>query len=282
MTMDSNSDKTPETIELPTPTGWPIITAFGLLLLVAGLVTNLAVSVVGFLTGLVGAIGWCLDVFPHPRHEPVPVRPASEGPAPIRTASRAVQILETGKIPHRARIPVEVHPYTAGAFGGLVGAVVMALMACVWGVFKYGSIWYPINLLAAAGVPELAEASLETLRQFSMAGLIVGSVAHITLSVMVGLLYAALLPMLPAKLEWLWGGIVAPLMWTALIAASLRFVNPQLAAGVDWFWFVICQVAFGLVCGFIVFKSTKVETMQTWSLAEKLGVEAQHETEDTK
>jgi len=280
--METDPDKQPATIELPTPTAWPIITAFGLLLLFAGLVTNLAVSLVGFLTGLAGAIGWCMDVFPHPRHEAVPVQPASEGPAPVKTASRAVQILDVGGVPHRARIPIEVHPYMAGVFGGLVGAVVMAVLACVWGVFKYGSIWYPINLLAAAGVPELAEASTEVLRQFSLAGLLVGSVAHITLSVMVGLLYAALLPMLPRKLEWLWGGIVTPLMWTALIAASLRFVNPALAARVDWFWFVVCQVAFGMVCGFIVFKSTKVETMQNWSLAEKLGVEAQHETEDKK
>ncbi len=158
----------------------------------------------------------------------------------------------------------------------------MALLACVWGFFKYDSIWYPINLLAAAGVPSLAEASWQTLHQFSLMGLLVGSVAHITLSIMVGLLYAALLPMLPRKLEWLWGGIVRPLMWTALVFAYMRCVNPKLAEGVDWFWFVICQVAFGLVCGFVVFKSEKVETMQSWSLAEKLGVEAQHETEDGK
>ena len=43
---------------------------------------------------------------------------------------------------------------------------------------------------------------------------------------------------------------------------------------------IFCQVAFGAVCGFVVFKSAKVETQQSWSLAERLGVEAQHETED--
>ena len=135
----------------------------------------------------------------------------------------------SGKMHHRARIPVEVHPYTAGAFGGLVGAVAMAALACVYGIFKYGSIWYPINLLAAAGVPSLAEASLETLRQFSLSGLVVGSLAHFSISILVGLLYAVLLPMLPARFEWLWGGIVTPLIWTALIAASLRVINPKLA-----------------------------------------------------
>ena len=72
------------------------------------------------------------------------------------------------------------------------------------------------------------------------------------------------------------------LIWTGLIFASLRLINPTLASAIDWPWFVLCQVAFGAVCGFVVFKSTKVETMQNWSLAEKLGVEAQHETEDEK
>jgi hypothetical protein len=65
-----------------------------------------------------------------------------------------------------------------------------------------------------------------------------------------------------------------------MIAASLRFISPKLAAGIDWPWFIFCQVAFGMVCGYVVFKSAKVETQQSWSVAEKLGVEAQHETED--
>ena len=158
---------------------------------------------------------------------------------------RVVQILEVGGPTHRARIPVEVHPYTAGAFGGIVGAIAMAVLACLYGIFKYGSIWYPINLLAAAGVPELAQASLEALRQFSLSGLIVASIAHISISVLVGLLYAVLLPMLPARFEWLWGGIVTPLIWTALIFASLSVINPKLATAIDWPWFIFCQVAFG-------------------------------------
>lgn len=281
--MDKDPTKTPhDGIELPTPTAWPIVSAFGLALLFFGLVTDISITIVGFFVGLSGAIGWCLDVFPHPKHVTVPVRPLDEQPLPVKTAGRAVQMLEMGKVPHRARIPIEVHPYTAGIFGGLVGAAVMAFLACLWGVFKYGSIWYPINLLAAAGVPELAEASLESLRSFSLAGLIVGSIAHLTISVLVGLLYVVLLPMLPSRHQWLWGGIVTPLMWTGLVSASLRMINPLLASVIDWPMFIFCQVAFGAVCGFIVFKSTKVETLQHLSLAEKLGVEAQHPTEDDK
>jgi hypothetical protein len=278
--MKHDHPKKHDSVELPTPTAWPIVTAFGLTLLFAGFVTHFIFAIVGVLVGLVGAVGWCYDLFPHPKHEPVPLRPPSEHPAPVRTVGRVVQILEVGGPTHRARIPVEVHPYTAGAFGGIVGAIAMAVLACLYGIFKYGSIWYPINLLAAAGVPELAQASLEALRQFSLSGLIVASIAHISISVLVGLLYAVLLPMLPARFEWLWGGIVTPLIWTALIFASLRVINPKLATAIDWPWFIFCQVAFGAVCGFVVFKSAKVETQQSWSIAERLGVEAQHETED--
>jgi hypothetical protein len=270
----------PNSVELPAPTAWPIVAAFGLTLLFAGLVTNLLVSAVGFLTGLIGAIGWGLEVFPHPKHEAVPIRPEDLHPKPIRTAGRVVQMLDAGKVPNRAHIPVEVHPYTAGIVGGLVGAAVMALLACLWGVFAQGSIWYPINLLAAAGVPELAEASVDTLKHFSLAGFIVGSIAHLTISCLVGLLYVVLVPMLPRRFEWLFGGVIPPIMWTGLIFATLRMVNPVLASNINWVMFWICQMAFGLVCGWIVFKSTKAETKENWTIAQKLGVEAQHETED--
>lgn len=280
--MSSDPDSQPNGVELPTPTAWPIVCAFGLSLVFFGLVTSLVISFVGFLLGLVAAIGWGLDVFPHPKHETVPLQPLDQRPPPVQSAGRAVQILEPGRVPNRARIPMEVHPYVAGIVGGLAGAVVMAFLACLYGVFFYQSIWYPINLLAAAGVPELAEANLKDLRNFSAAGLIVGSIAHLSISILVGLLYVVLLPMLPRRRQWLWGGIATPLIWTGLIFASLRLINPTLAGAIDWGWFVACQVAFGMVCGFVVFKSTRVETMQNWTLAEKLGVEAQHETEDEK
>ena len=96
------------------------------------------------------------------------------------------------------------------------------------------------------------------------------------MSVLIGLLYVVLLPMLPARFEWFWGGIMTPIIWTALVAASMRLVNPLLAQHVDWPWFIVCQIAFGMVGGYVVFKSEKVETIQSLPLAAKLGVEAQH------
>jgi hypothetical protein len=67
---------------------------------------------------------------------------------------------------------------------------------------------------------------------------------------------------------------MTPLIWTAVIYPTFNLINPALAARVDWGWFLICQVAFGLVGGFVVFKSEKVETMQSWSLGQRMGLHA--------
>ena len=52
------------TIQLPAPTAWPIVLAFGCTLAAAGLVTNVAISVLGGLLMLAGCIGWFRQVLP--------------------------------------------------------------------------------------------------------------------------------------------------------------------------------------------------------------------------
>src|ERR1700745_3287863 len=99
-------------IEVPAPTPWPFVTAFGLALLLAGLVTSLAVSVVGFVVILFGAVGWFGDVLPMPKEELVAL---VARPAPILSRpSRRVYHLQPGAESHRVYIPVKVHPYSAG------------------------------------------------------------------------------------------------------------------------------------------------------------------------
>jgi hypothetical protein len=246
-----------------------------------GLVTSLAFTVVGLIVGVVGAVGWCFDVFPHPKHEAVELLPKEKRPV-ITSTRRSVQHLKPGERGHRVRIPVEIHPFSAGIAGGLVGGVTMAALAILYGILAQGSIWFPINLLAAAGVPELAAAGLDTLRAFSLWGFIVACMIHFGMSIMIGLLYVVLLPMLPPRFEWFWGGIMTPLMWTAVVWASVGLVDPALEKYIDWPWFIACQIAFGMVGGYVVFKSARVETMQTWPLAAKLGIESQDEFDGKK
>ena len=65
---------------------------------------------------------------------------------------------------------------------------------------------------------------------------------------LVGLLYGAMLPMLPTR-PIILGGIIGPLLWTGLLYHVLGFVNPLLDEKINWVWFAASQVAFGVVAG---------------------------------
>src|SRR6267142_6866100 len=125
MSMDTltQADKRTETIEMPTPTAWPIILAFGLTLVFAGLVTSSSVSLLGAILAVSGCIGWFRDVLPYEKHESVS---ASETTRPVSTSRPQVAAVEwmTEEL-HRARLPLEVYPIRAGVQGGMAGSVAM-------------------------------------------------------------------------------------------------------------------------------------------------------------
>ena len=274
MAAEQKQDEVPGNLALPAPTAWPFVTAFGLTLLAAGLVTQPVVSVIGLVLALRGAVGWFRDVLPAEQHELVHLRPLGRRARPVMPVPHAVAQLHPGVASHRVRIPAEIHPYSSGIKGGIVGGIAMAIVACLYGVIAYRSIWYPINLLAAAAVPSLARADLAQLTAFNGTGFIVALISHGVFSILVGLLFAVLLPMLPSRRAAFWGSLVSPILWSALIWATLRLINPALNARIDWIWFIASQVAFGMVTGYIVHHSKMVETMQTWPLAARAGIEA--------
>ena len=272
--MASGERKTqvPETIAVPAPTVWPLVTALGITLGCAGLVTHMAVSVVGLLLFLRGLVGWWRDVLPVEQHEAVPVPPPERRAAPVQTRLHAVAHLRLGERGHRVRIPAEIHPYSAGIKGGIVGGIAMAIVAVAYGIIAHGSPWYPINLLAAVALPMPSHLRLEELTAFHALALIIALVSHAVLSLLVGLLYAAMLPMLPRHPAF-WGGLMTPLMWTGLIWAFLDVINPTLNHHIDWRWFIASQVAFGMTGGFVIARSERIETMQTWPMAARAGLE---------
>jgi hypothetical protein len=263
-----------EGVELPTPTAWPITAALGITLIALGLVTSIVVSIVGLVVTLSGAVGWFLDVFPSPQHEIVPYADPEKQAAPVKVSQSTINHLRMGQGGHRAFYPIRVHRYTSGVLGGLAGGAAMAVVAMIYGIASGHTLWFPVNLMAAAGLPGLMGANIATLDQFHLGALLVALMTHTLVSILVGWLYAVLLPMLPARFEWFWGGIVTPLLWTAVIVPMFQVVDPDLAKRVDWIWFVLCQITFGVVGGFVVYKSQKVETMQTWSLAARMGIHA--------
>jgi len=272
---DEHTEAPPKnSVELPAPSSWPMVLAFGITLLGAGLVTHWVVSLIGIIITLRAAVGWWRQVIPHEAHEFVPCRHPVEWPAAVRTSGRSVATLRVGVSHHRMRVPEKVHPYRAGIWGGLAGGAVMAALACAYGLVAQHSLWYPINLLAAMVIPTISDASVEALRTFNGVALGVAVVAHGLISILVGVLYAVTLPMFPRRAP-LWAGFLAPLFWSALIAATLDLTNPVLEKRVNWIWFVLCQLGFGLVAGFVAAKTQRIDTMQHLPLVERAGIEGQ-------
>lgn len=275
------SERDSNSILVPAPTAWPLLAALGITLIFGGLVMHPAVTMVGVAVFLRSAVGWWLESLPEQKEQVVEIDALDRTLAPVARSSRSVEHLAAGVRNHRTRIPVEVHPYWTGLYGGLAGGVAMALVAMLFGLLAQGSVWYPVNLLAAGIMPSLAALSTEELRHFSASALIAGLLIHGTASLLVGVLYAVMLPMFPHRSTWR-SALITPVLWSGLIAASLSVVNPALNQRINWGWFVASQVAFGLVAGQVVARSAKIQTMQSWPLIERAGIEAQEREKESE
>src|SRR6202167_3670167 len=146
MATEESSDKL---IEAPAPTAWPMIFALGITLSFAGLVTNVAVSLVGFVLTIAGAVGWFREVLPVEHREMVRVEPTAPAIVPHEIG---VDYLHVGELGNRAVLPLEIYPYSAGIKGGIAGGVVMGVLAVIQGIALHGSPWYTVNILAATAM----------------------------------------------------------------------------------------------------------------------------------
>jgi hypothetical protein len=151
----------------------------------------------------------------------------------------------------------------------------MIVPATIFSLLKYHSLWYAMNLMAAGGFVSWAQQSDQFLAQFHIEGFLAALAIHTVSSLLVGLLYGAMLPMFP---RWpiLTAGFIAPLLWTGLLSSVLGIVSPILNQRIDWWWFVPSQIAFGLVAGFVVNLHAKVRTSQFQALpfAVRAGIHA--------
>jgi len=259
----------PGTIKLPAPTAWPIVFAFGITLLLAGLLTSPSVSILGAILAVAGCIGWFQDVLPHEKEETVEVRAEV---SVIATSRREIERLPVAPELPRALLPLETYPVSAGIKGGLAGSVAMAALACLYGVLKQRSIWYPINLLAATIYGQSLQLTPATLNAFHLGSFVVASFIHLLTSLLVGLLYGAMLPMFPRR-PILLGGVIAPILWTGLLHSILDLINPLLNAHIDWPWFVASQFAFGIVAGLVVVRQQRVRIRQFVPFLMRAGFE---------
>lgn len=262
------ADEGKETVEMPAPTAWPIVLAFGLSLLFAGLVTSSSVSFLGAILVVSGAIGWFRDVLPHEKHESLSI---IEKAMPVSTSRPQVAVVEwmTQEL-HRAQLPLEIYPISAGVKGGLAGSVAMAFLAVLYGIISRRGMWYPINVLAAGFSPDMHPAS--QIGAFHWDFLLIATILHLLISLLVGLLYGAMLPMLPRH-PTLLGGLVAPVLWSGLVHSLVELIDPLLNQRIDWTWFVFSQVGFGIVAGIIVSRQNRVRTLQQLPFAVRAGFE---------
>ena len=269
-----------EHIHMPLSTVWPFVLALGISLVIAGMVTSGVVSLLGLVLALVSSVGWFRNVLPVEAHEMVEAREEPLHIASTRTSIHRIPIHPL----HRKMIPVETFQFTTGLRGGIAGGIAMIVPATAYSLIKYHSLWYAANLMAAGGFMSWANQSDEFLARFHMEGLLAALGIHIFASLLVGLLYGALLPMFP---RWpiLTAGFIAPLLWTGLLWSVLGLVSPILNSRIDWYWFVPSQIAFGLVAGYVVNLHTKVRTPQFQALpfAVRAGIEGEigEPTEET-
>ncbi|HXN29931.1 MAG TPA: hypothetical protein VN902_22615 [Candidatus Acidoferrales bacterium] len=258
------------TIHLPAPTSWPIVLAFSITLLLAGLVTSTSVSILGGILFVAASIGWFHDIFPQEQEETIKVKVEI---ARVVTYRREVERLAVAPDLPRALLPLETYPVSAGVKGGLAGSVAMAVLACLYGLLKQGSIWYPINLLAATAYTQSVHFSLASLKAFHLDSFLLAVGIHLLTSLLVGLLYGAMLPMIPHR-PILLGGVVAPILWTGLLHSVLELLNPLLNQLISWPWFVASQFAFGIVAGLVVVRQEQVPTQQLVPFFVRAGFEA--------
>ena len=256
-----------DVIHLPAPTQWPIVMAFGTTLILAGIVTSVYLSILGVVLALLGTIGWFRDVLPHEQHEFLPVETEDIIIRSTRTSVERLQVEQAG----RPEMPVETYPVLSGLKGGIAGGFAMIIPALAYGLLRAHSIWYPVNLLGGAGVAGWTNTSTANIAAFHWSGLIAAIMIHAVTCLLVGLLYGAMLPMLPRH-PVLLGGILAPLLWTGLLHATLGILSPVFDQRIEWGWFLISQIAFGLVAGWVVSRDHRVHTDHSLPWAVRLGL----------
>jgi len=265
-------------VVLPVSTAWPMVLALGVSLMIAGMVTHWVVSLLGAVLALRSTIGWFFEVLPREHHASVEVH--ADHILISTTRKRHEQLWTDPQ--HRKLLPVETFSLAAGIKGGIAGGIAMVVPATAFSLLKYHSLWYAANLLAAGGFVGWASESNAFLGQFHLMGLLAAFGIHALTSLLVGLLYGAMLPMFPRK-PILTAGFIAPFLWTGILYSALGVISPILNARIDWLWFVLSQIAFGLVCGFVVNLQVKVRTPQFRALpfAVRAGVHSDQPHGDT-
>jgi uncharacterized membrane protein YagU involved in acid resistance len=249
----------PESVQMPRPTAAPLVLALGMAILAAGVALGTVFFVVGALVLVAGLSIWVAQLLPGRGHVHESLAEPARRPRPVTGAPGGVERLLPGMPGYRFRLPQDVHPVSAGIKGGIVGGVVMPVPALLWGLLSGHGLWYPVNLLAGMVLPGVGTMDVSELEQFRGSLLLAAVVIHVILSIVLGLIYGVLLATLPSVPRPIaWGALLMPLLWTGTCYALMDAVNPTLARGVSWPWFIWSQFLYGAVAAVVVMREEKL------------------------
>ncbi len=255
--MASEPQAEPHSVEMPRPTAAPLVLALGLTLLAAGVPFGLGFLVAGFVVVAVGLGLWIAQLLPGRGHVHEPLVEPALRPRIVTGAAGGVEHLGQGMPGYRLRLPEKVHPISAGLKGGIVGGLVMPVPAILWGLASGHGIWYPVNLLAGMVLPGVGKMAVPELEQFHTSLLLVALLIHVTVSMVLGLIYGVLLPTLPpVRRAMAWAALLAPVVWTGVTYTLLGYVNPGLRDGVSWPWFIVSQFVYGVAVAVVITEAT--------------------------
>ncbi len=241
--------------DLAVPSPWPIVLALGVTLLFAGMVTSGTVSILGAVLCVSAFVGRFGKALPLERREVLPV-----APEPANAVATLSEEDRGSRNARQARLSSQVYPLWVGAKGGLAGSAVMATLASLFGLVSRHGIWCPIYFLASGFSP--APEFTEQTAAFHWNALVIPSTVYLVGSLLVALLYVVTLPLCPRR-PVLWGGLIAPILWSGSIHSFLATVNPALIQRMRWLPFVICQAGFGLVVGVFVSMQERMRHAQS-------------------
>ena len=254
--MPSNVKPQGETITMPAPSAIPIFASTGIALMAVGVATSIFISAVGLVI-LIGAIvNWAHLTTPGSGEIEMPLVPPEQRAAVVVPFRRRIAPPHAGLPAHRSVFPVRSHSHSSGIVGGLFGCGMMTTVALIHARVTGHSIWYHANLFASVFLKDIMGQGISDLDNYHPRALIIAAVAHVSISILVGMVFSVLLPMLP-KSPVVWGGLVIPLLWSSIIHTAISVLNPEIARHIDWLWFVVAQITFGLTVGIYISKNIR-------------------------
>ena len=88
---------------------------------------------------------------------------------------------------HRAQLPLQTFTFASGIKGGIAGGIAMVIPAELYGIIRFHSIWYVVNLLGGAGVGTWTNPTMYQLTHFQLSAFITANIIQGAVTLLVGI-----------------------------------------------------------------------------------------------